>query len=499
MILEKRAITEPRPANFTARDQCSAVTAQVRTIVAVVSSLALGTVGVAQTGLALNGVPLGNLPIAAAVNPAIKDAGPITTARVSNSLFGITAQDYRINTGPLDTLDGASGAARNWDTFYPGAYRTKINTASGTYRWTALDTFVAKAQRTGKAVYVNIGGTPTWAAPASAQGSDPSGYEGNGSTSPPADLVLDYNNTGYPYSPSFTTWCRDLATRYKGQHIHYEIWNEPNLTQYWSGSMAQLAALARLGYDTIHGADPTAMVTTPSFTTTDGSSNRYLGAYLAAGGATAADEATLHTYIAQNEDYAHPETLATEIDAYRAQYTTYRMGALPFTSTEGNPWSTGDPTKATNDPGVQADDVVKYYFILATHGITTAIWYAADGGRVNRTDTYYHWGRLLNAPTAQDAPPTALNPAGIAWFRVRRLMVGADVTCSVDSNKTYHCTVTRSDTGYHGLVVWNSFGAQPVAVPAYATQSVVVATGVVTPIAPGTATISAGTTPVLLQ
>jgi beta-glucosidase/6-phospho-beta-glucosidase/beta-galactosidase len=39
------------------------------------------------------------------------------------------------------------------------------------------------------------------------------------------------------------TFVRAVATRYKGQIEAYEIWNEPNLKMFWTGSVEQLVTI----------------------------------------------------------------------------------------------------------------------------------------------------------------------------------------------------------------------------------------------------------------
>ena len=59
---------------------------------------------------------------------------------------------------------------------------------------------------------------------------------------------------------------RTVATRYKGRIHTYEVWNEPNLKMFYSGTREQLVQLAKDAYEVLHEVDPTVVVVSPSVT-----------------------------------------------------------------------------------------------------------------------------------------------------------------------------------------------------------------------------------------
>lgn len=72
-------------------------------------------------------------------------------------------------------------------------------------------------------------------------------------------------NLDVPYSssqPNFSRFCYTFALRYKGKVASYEVWNEPDLHQYWEGTAAQYATLLKGCYLGIKAADPAATVVT---------------------------------------------------------------------------------------------------------------------------------------------------------------------------------------------------------------------------------------------
>jgi len=141
------------------------------------------------------------------------------------------------------------GMQRFWDS--PGTQWPDINTASGVFDFTLLDSDLALAYSKGtmEGLYT-LARTPTWAS------SDPTdtscGYTtglggGDGECDPPNDLDSDGSGT----NAIWKAWITAIATHvnssgYTATHAHikyWEIWNEPDTTHFWVGSIAQLARL----------------------------------------------------------------------------------------------------------------------------------------------------------------------------------------------------------------------------------------------------------------
>lgn len=72
----------------------------------------------------------------------------------------------------------------------------------------------------------------------------------------PTNLDIPYYNP----QPGFARFCYTFASRYKGQIASYEVWNEPDLGEFWQGTAAQYAALLKGCYLGIKAADPDATV-----------------------------------------------------------------------------------------------------------------------------------------------------------------------------------------------------------------------------------------------
>jgi hypothetical protein len=114
-----------------------------------------------------------------------------------------------------------------------------IEPARGHYDLKFWDDFFAAMGAAGIRVIPYIAYTPRWAS--SSAGDD-------FWRAPPADL------------DAFGATVGMLARRYRGRVSSWEIWNEPDNRDYWRGTVAQFAALLRVGARAVRAADPAAKV-----------------------------------------------------------------------------------------------------------------------------------------------------------------------------------------------------------------------------------------------
>ena len=139
---------------------------------------------------------------------------------------------------------------------YDFSWRSVETAAKGQYNWAVQDYAVAEANARGLHIYAGLGYTPTWA---SASGA---------SNVPPTNLQDWYD---YVYA---------AVSRYKGSIKYWEMWNEPNLTQFFNtpgNAAADKAAyieLLKVGADAAHAADPDCFVLGPEISSAGGSAAR---------------------------------------------------------------------------------------------------------------------------------------------------------------------------------------------------------------------------------
>lgn len=144
--------------------------------------------------------------------------GSPAQAKIRPNFFGI--HDYGVSSGNLPRV--TTGAIRLWDA---GTTWREIERSRGTFDWARLDLAVANARANGLRPMIVLGQTPRFYA---TERNAPGAY-GPGASS----------------MPTLRSWNRyvgRVAHRY-GTAADYQIWNEPNISGYWTGTPAQMAKL----------------------------------------------------------------------------------------------------------------------------------------------------------------------------------------------------------------------------------------------------------------
>jgi hypothetical protein len=160
-------------------------------------------------------------------------AEPPTRANDINSPYGVVA--FIPSPTRFDGMKDANIAWGRCDF----SWRNVEATSKGTYNWEVQDYAVAEANARGLHIYAGLGYTPSWASIAGDANSRPT------------------NNQDW-YDYVYAT-----VSRYKDSIKYWEMWNEPNLTQFWDGTRAQFIELFKVGADAAHAADPDCMVLGP--------------------------------------------------------------------------------------------------------------------------------------------------------------------------------------------------------------------------------------------
>ena len=173
--------------------------------------------------------------------PYLDSLGPA----VAPSFFGFSESDTNGGGWPSENY----AMQRFWDS--PPLQWPSINTASGVFTFSSLDSDLALAYSNGamEGMYT-LARTPTWASsnPTDASCNYTTGIGGgDGECDPPSDL----NSDGSGANAIWKAWTTAIATHvndptYLLTHAHikyWEIWNEPDTQTFWAGSLAQLARL----------------------------------------------------------------------------------------------------------------------------------------------------------------------------------------------------------------------------------------------------------------
>ena len=158
--------------------------------------------------------------------------------------------------GPM--VDGRAPASE-WDVlaasdagFVRAAFRwSEIEPARGTYDFAVTDALVAAAAAREIPVVPVVHWTPGWAAARPGDAGSP--------PRDPADYARLLTTLAGRYGPRGSLWAEQPALR-RTPIRAWQVWNEPNITRYWTRQPLALSyvALLRAADDALHAADPRA-------------------------------------------------------------------------------------------------------------------------------------------------------------------------------------------------------------------------------------------------
>jgi hypothetical protein len=232
-----------------------------------------------------------------------------------------------------------------------------------------------------------------------------------------------------------------VVERYRGRIEAYEIWNEPNLKSFWTGTIDQMVTLTMEASQIIHSVDPQAIVVSPSATATYGTS--WLTEFLKKGAGQYVDVIGYHFYVTPRL----PEEMVPLIQTVRQILAENGLGNKPLWNTESG-WL--NPSKFDSDE-VAAGFVGRACILVWAAGAQRFYWYAWD----NHT---------VALKTIREDNHT-WTPAGYAYKVIEQWLIGAQMAgCTESSDHTWTCQLNRS--GKKEWIVWNPQGNRSFDAPA---------------------------------
>jgi hypothetical protein len=306
-------------------------------------------------------------------------------------------------------------AWRLWDAdvTWPDLEPTK-----GQWQFERLDRYISMAQQHGTSVLLPLGMTPGWAA------SRPQ------NTTEPKDLE-DWRN-----------FVRTVVTRYKGRIQAYEIWNEPNLRDFWSGTTDQIVTLTKEAYQIIHSVDPKAVLVSPSPTADYGVP--WLAEFLKKGGGQYVDVIGFHFYV--DPHTLSPEDMLPVIQHVQQVISENNLANKPLWNTETG-WL--PPAKFDSDE-LAAAFLARAFILSWAAGMQRFYWYA--------------WDNQHTAIITYNESTRSVLSAGYAYGVIQQWLVGTKMdSCDSTPDHTWTCELKRS--GKKEWIVWNTQGRRLFDVP----------------------------------
>lgn len=310
------------------------------------------------------------------------------------------------------------GSWRLWDT---GTDWASLEPVRGQWDFNRLDKYVALSLQHGIEPVLVLGNSPVWA---SSRPFEASAY-GRGGAAEPRSLS-DWEN-----------YVRTVATRYHGRVRYYEVWNEPNLTQFFSGSVKTMLELARVAHTVLKNVDPTIQVLSPSPTEKRGI--KWLDEFLRLGGGDHVDIIAFHFYVRP----APPEQMVTLIGDVRQLMDRHGQGKKPLWNTESG-WdilNAGQDSARSNalSGNLAADFVTRALVLNWASGVSRFYWYAWDNTIMG-----------LLEPDKKN-----LKFAAKAYSRTAMWLIGAVMEgCKANGYGSWVCKMTRPNER-SAWIIWN--------------------------------------------
>ena len=345
-----------------------------------------------------------------------------STATIPSSYFGMHIH-HLDNPTPTPWPSVPVPEWRLWDA---GVNWPDIEPNKGQWQFERLDRYVSLARQHGTSILLPLGGSPSWA---SARPQLASPYS-PGFTAEPANL------------DDWRTYVRTVVTRYKGRIPAYEIWNEPNLKDFWSGTTDQMLTLTKEASQIIHSVDPSALVVSPSVTANYGVP--WFEEFLKKGAGQYVDAIGYHFYV--DPHTLLPEDMAPVIQRVRQIISDNGLGSKPLWNTETG-WL--PPAKFDSDE-LAAGFLARAYILSWNAGVQRFYWYAWDNGAV--------------AIVTYKESEHRITPAGHAYQVIQQWLVGAQmVSCTNNPDNIWTCLLNRA--GKKNWIVWYPQGNRKFDVP----------------------------------
>jgi Glycosyl hydrolases family 39 len=353
--------------------------------------------------------------IEAQLGPAFAADLQTPNVAIPSSYFGLHIHHL---TYPVPTTPWPNMPVPTWRLWDAAVRWPDLEPNKGQWQFERLDHYVSMAQEHGTSLLLPLGMTPLWAAPRPQISAEPKNMD------------------------DWRTFVKTVVSRYKGRIQAYEIWNEPNLTDFWTGTTDQMLALTKEASEIIHSLDPQAIVVSPSATADFGIP--WLEEFLKKGGGQYVDVIGYHFYV--NPNTGRPEQMLPVIQRVRQVMSENGLGKKPLWNTEQG-WLI--PAQFDSEE-MAAGYLARAYILAWAAGVQRLYWYAWDN-------------RSLAIVTYKEEEHR-VTPAGNAYKVMQQWLVGAKMdNCLESADQNWACQLNRA--GKKEWIVWNPQGRHKFDVP----------------------------------
>jgi len=193
-----------------------------------------------------------------------------------------------------------------------------VETSPGVYTWVATDAQIRAWTSAGLQIHALLHNPPDFAK------LNPDGLV-------PTNLSLPWNDP----ANGWAQYCYRFASRYRGQIASYEIWNEPDLNQYWEGTPQDYFYAMKGCYLAIKAADPDTPVAMAGMAIL--AERNFMPEVMRLASVDPQGPANNYFFDAANiHMYADPELVYSLSVFTRRWLNTYGMGNKPIWITETN-------------------------------------------------------------------------------------------------------------------------------------------------------------------
>jgi hypothetical protein len=372
----------------------------------------------------------------------------VLKVRVPHSFYGVHDKYLSSLSRP------STGSLRLWDS---GTFWSTIEPSPGTWNWAPLDAAVEAAHTDGTAVLLTLGLSPSYAA---AKPTD----------APDLTMYHDYVQAVMQrYSPA--NWHDEQGNHYRGIGA-YQVWNESNISTFWTGTPAQLAEMTKTVFDVRNQVDLGALVVSPAMVTRLKFEQKAAQAFYETDVPSSGQPVSTYVDVISLNLYPTP-TVATSTGGTRPATPEDSMALLssmrgmlaqanvspsiPVWNTEINYGMGASATTVPISVDRQVAYVMRTYILNAAQGVRRVNWYAYDMGTLPTGGTLGN--TLLTDPDERAAG--ILTPAGVAFTRVQNWLNGTMIgtttkqPCIPDENGTYTCLIKYANGV--GRIYWNPY------------------------------------------